>query len=263
MAGYVWTRRSSSHGNWRATGLTPSTSGRSSPSKMILSVPTRMRFSVHTARMSKSPQISNDLLMLDAIAGDSSVEPVGAACQLRRAEHCRTQLGTFSGLFVANCPPSLAQPLRHASKIYELQRMDSTFANEFAGPKTVFFQDFGAGDGNRTHDIQLGKVFDIGPLVLLSQQFTFFPPKMSRDFLGTSCGYRARHAKGFEGTQGHWFRDRRPGRCYNASLIVLFEWRPHRVPRAFGCGASLVGSTAIDGNGIFLPMKAIGPRHTM
>jgi hypothetical protein len=36
--------------------------------------------------------------------------------------------------------------------------MDSTFANEFLGPKAVFFQDLGAGDGNRTHDIQLGKL---------------------------------------------------------------------------------------------------------
>jgi len=133
--------------------------------------------------------------------------------------------------------------------------MDPTFANEFVRPKPIFFQGLGAGDGNRTHDIQLGKVFDLGPLVLLSQQFTFLPPEISRDFLGTSCGYRARHAKGFEGTQGHWFRDRRPGRCYNASLMVLFEWGTHRVPTAFGCGASLIGSIAIDDNGTSLLLE--------
>jgi hypothetical protein len=81
----------------------------------------------------------------------------------------RTQLGTFSGPFVVNCPPSLAQPLRHASKIYERQPMDSTFANECMGLKAVFFQVIGAGDGKRTHDTQLGKVFDVSPLVLLFQ----------------------------------------------------------------------------------------------
>jgi hypothetical protein len=34
----------------------------------------------------------------------------------------------------------------------------SAFANEFVGPKAIFFQHLGAGDGNRTHDIQLGKL---------------------------------------------------------------------------------------------------------
>jgi hypothetical protein len=33
-----------------------------------------------------------------------------------------------------------------------------TFANELVGPKAVFFPDLGAGDGNRTRDIQLGKL---------------------------------------------------------------------------------------------------------
>jgi hypothetical protein len=33
-----------------------------------------------------------------------------------------------------------------------------TFADELVGPKAVFFPDLGAGDGNRTHDIQLGKL---------------------------------------------------------------------------------------------------------
>jgi len=45
-----------------------------------------------------------------------------------------------------------------ASKIYELQLLDPTFANEFVRPRAVFFQGLGAGDGNRTHDIQLGKL---------------------------------------------------------------------------------------------------------
>ena len=67
-------------------------------------------------------------------------------------------LGTFSELFVANCPPSLTSPLQPASKIYEPQLVDPTFANEFSRQKTVFFKDLGAGDGNRTHDIQLGKL---------------------------------------------------------------------------------------------------------
>ena len=63
-------------------------------------------------RMSKSPHTSNDPLRLDSIAGDSSDDPVGASCRLRWAEHCRIQPGTFSGPIVADCPPSLALPLR-------------------------------------------------------------------------------------------------------------------------------------------------------
>jgi hypothetical protein len=55
---------------------------------------------------------------------------------------------------------TFCRELSAASRIedYELQLMDPTFANEFVGLKTVFFQDLGAGDGNRTHDIQLGKL---------------------------------------------------------------------------------------------------------
>jgi hypothetical protein len=90
--------------------------------------------------------------------GRSSGDPVGASCRLRRAEHCRTELGTFSGLFVANCPPSLALPLRLASKTYELQLTGPTFANDWLRPRAISFQGLGAGDGNRTHDIQLGKL---------------------------------------------------------------------------------------------------------
>ena len=70
----------------------------------------------------------------------------------------RTELGLSRDLLSANRPPSLASPLRPASKTYVLQLMDPTFANEFVGLKTVFFQGLGAGDGNRTHDIQLGKL---------------------------------------------------------------------------------------------------------
>jgi hypothetical protein len=84
--------------------------------------------------------------------------PTRASCRFRWAEHCRTQRGTCSGPLVANCLPSLALPLRPASKIYELQPMDPTFANEFVTPKAILFQCDGAGDGNRTHDIQLGKL---------------------------------------------------------------------------------------------------------
>ena len=68
------------------------------------------------------------------------------------------QNSDFLGTFCANCPPSLASPLRPASKTYVLKLMDPMFANEFVGLKTVFFQGLGAGDGNRTHDIQLGKL---------------------------------------------------------------------------------------------------------
>jgi hypothetical protein len=58
-------------------------------------------------------------------------------------------------------------------------------------------------DGNRTRAMQPGKVFDVSPLVLLFQRLipSISPSlhlKIARDPLGTSCGYRAQHAEGFE-----------------------------------------------------------------
>src|SRR5215475_4081325 len=108
--------------------------------------------------------------MLGCIAGDSSGDRVGASCRLRWAQHCRAQFGTFPGPFVANCPPSLALPLRPASKVYELL-WTQLLPMKFVRPRAVFFQGLGAGDGNRIHDTQLGKVFDASPLVLLFQHF--------------------------------------------------------------------------------------------
>jgi hypothetical protein len=76
--------------------------------------------------------------------------------QVRPKTSNRTR--TFSGLFVPEPSAFSPSPLRPSSKAYVLQLMDPTFANEFVGLKTVFFQGLGAGDGNRTHDIQLGKL---------------------------------------------------------------------------------------------------------
>jgi hypothetical protein len=107
--------------------------------------------------MSKSLRTSNDQLMLDYIAGDSGGDQLGPHAGYggpNTGEHTRD----FSGPLVANCLPSLALPLRPASKIHELQPMDPTFAKEFVTPKAILFQCDGAGDGNRTHDIQLGKL---------------------------------------------------------------------------------------------------------
>jgi hypothetical protein len=138
-------------------------------------------------RMSKSPHTSDDQLMLDLRAGNSSGDPSWPSFRLRRADYRRTELGTSSGPFVANGPPSLALPLRPASKIYERQLMDPTFANEFLTPKAVYFQDFGAGDGNRTHDIQLGKVCVENPFLIVIEMVKPHPGRR----LGTFSGLRA------------------------------------------------------------------------
>jgi hypothetical protein len=66
--------------------------------------------------------------------------------------------------------------------------MDPTFGGEWRKPKAVFFQGIGAGDGNRTHYIQLGKLLDVSQLVILFQGFIPLRLKIARDFLGTSCG---------------------------------------------------------------------------
>jgi hypothetical protein len=109
---------------------------------------------------------SDDQLMLDCGAGNSNVTQLG----LHADYGGRNTVERNSRPFVANCPPTLALPLRSASKIYELQLMDPTFVSEWRKPKAVFFQGIGAGDGNRTHDIQLGKVFELSPLALLFRQ---------------------------------------------------------------------------------------------
>ena len=105
---------------------------------------------------------SDDQLMLDCGAGNSNVTQLG----LHADYGGRNTVERNSRPFVANCPPTLALPLRSASKIYELQLMDPTFVSEWRKPKAVFFQGIGGGDGNRTHDIQLGKVFELSPLAL-------------------------------------------------------------------------------------------------
>jgi hypothetical protein len=66
-------------------------------------------------------QVASHLSTVSQAIQSFKRDPVGASCRLRWAGHCRIQLGTFSGSFVANCPPSLVPPLRLASKIYELQ----------------------------------------------------------------------------------------------------------------------------------------------
>ena len=66
-------------------------------------------------------------------------DPRGPA-RASQGRRLRTELGLSRDFLSANRPPSLASPLRPASKTYVLQLMDPTFANELVGLKLFSFK---------------------------------------------------------------------------------------------------------------------------